>query len=228
MNRQLSLGIALQEQATFANYYTETQSAVLGQLRACAVGNGEQFLYCYGSPGVGRSHLLQACCHLAEARAVLYLPLQNHQEFSPEIFEGLEQLDLICLDDVDAVLGQKNWEEALFHLYNRLRDQATHLIVSAQSPPQQLSTLLPDLKSRLTWGLALRLNELSDEEKCRALQLRAHERGLQLSDEAAHFLLSHCPRNMQNLFEALDALDEASLIAQRKLTIPFIKTVLSR
>ncbi len=227
MSAQLSLSVALQDHATFANYYTETQNASLEHLRASALGQGEQFLYCYGSLGVGRSHLLQACCHLAEDRAALYLALQSYHELSPEIFEGLEHLDLICLDDIDCVLGQREWEEALFHLYNRLRDHGTRLIVSASIPPQQLTTVLPDLKSRLSWGLVLALHELNDEEKIRALQLRARKRGLELSDEAAHFLLNHCPRNMQDLFEALDKLDKASLIAQRKLTIPFIKTVIN-
>lgn len=226
MTTQLSLGVALQDNATFDNYYTEGQQAALHALQESAKGHAEQFLYCYGSVGVGLSHLLQACCHLVLDRTSLYLPLQNHPEFSPEILEGLEQLDLICLDDIDAVLGIREWEEALFHFYNRARDRGTHLIVSAKRPPQQLNTLLPDLKSRLSWGLVLNIHELSDAEKIRALQLRSHHRGLELSDESAKFLVNHYPRNMNALFEALDRLDKASLQAKRRLTIPFIKEIL--
>ncbi|MDH5572845.1 MAG: DnaA regulatory inactivator Hda, partial [Gammaproteobacteria bacterium] len=39
----------------------------------------------------------------------------------------------------------------------------------------------------------------------------------------AKYLLKHCPRDMKSLFEMLDRLDHASLAAQRKLTIPFVR-----
>ncbi len=226
MSTQLSLGIALRDNATFANYYTGDNAALLHSLQACVQGVGEQFLYVYGPSGVGRSHLLQACCHATTELSALYLPLKTHAELSPEMLEGLEQLHLICLDDVDAIVGMPEWEEALFHFYNRAREQGTRLIVSAECPPQPLKIHLADLHSRLACGLALHIHELSDVQKVAALQLRAHQRGLELSDEVGYFLLNHCPRDMSTLFEVLERLDKASLEAKRKLSIPFIKTVL--
>ncbi|MOA50116.1 DnaA regulatory inactivator Hda [compost metagenome] len=84
---------------------------------------------------------------------------------------------------------------------------------------------LPDLKSRLTLALVFQLHALSDEDKLRALQLRASRRGLHLTDEVGRFILTRGPRSMNLLFDLLDILDQASLQAQRKLTIPFLKEI---
>jgi DnaA family protein len=74
--------------------------------------------------------------------------------------------------------------------------------------------------------LALTVQPLSDPEKSLALQLRAKQRGLSLSQDVANYLLTHAPRDMGQLFMLLERLDLASLQRQRKITIPFVKEVL--
>ncbi len=86
---------------------------------------------------------------------------------------------------------------------------------------------MPDLNSRLTWGEIYQLNSLTDEQKIKVLQLAAYQRGFQLSDETANFLITRLARDMHTLFKALDLLDKASLQAQRNLTIPFVKKILN-
>ncbi len=225
---QLSLGIALRESATFENFYEGGNIVLLKALKEMIANSGESFLYCYGSEGVGKTHLLQAYCHATTdlKQNTFYLPLKSHLEFSPGVLEGLEQFDTVCLDDIDAVVGILNWEEALFHLYNRTREQGARLIVTAERTPQQLEALLPDLQSRLFWGLVLGVQELSDAEKIEALKIRAGQRGFELPTEVAQYILNHQSRNMRDLFASLDVLDKASMVAQRKLTIPFVKSIL--
>jgi DnaA family protein len=225
---QLPLGLGLRDEMTFDSYCVGVNQHVLTCLRDMLQGTGESFIYLWGEHGVGRTHLLQACCHALDSvdLSTLYLPLAEAEQLSPDMLEGMESMDLICLDSINAVVGQRPWEEAIFHLYNRALASNTRLIIASDVVPGQLPCLMPDLKSRLTQGLVLQVKSLADDEKLAALQLRAQRRGLSLSDEVGQYLLRHYPRNMTVLFEALEQLDHASLVEQRRLTIPFVKQVL--
>lgn len=228
---QLSLSMRLRDDATFANYYPGANAVTLGYVEhACETENQwlDSLLYVWGTAGVGRSHLLQAACLRVEERGgrALYLPLAELMEHGTRLLDNVEFCDLVCLDDIQAVLGRREWEEALFHAFNRLRDSGRQLLIAADAPPRELPIKLPDLQSRLSLALVFQLHELSDGDKLRALQLRASRRGLRLSDEVGRFLLARSVRSMTVLFDTLEQLDHASLQAQRKLTIPFLKEAL--
>lgn len=221
---QLPLNVKLHDETIFENYIESEQSSILAILKNFVAQKSESFIYCYGKIGVGKTHLLQACCH--ESSDIFYLPLSDHHNFTSYIFESLEYQKIVCIDDVDVIAGNREWEEALFHFYNRAREKNVFLLVSAKMPPQQLSFLLPDLQSRLTSALILEIKPLTDSDKTYALQLRAKLRGLYLSAEITTYLIQHYSRNMRDLFHVLEKLDTASLIAKRKITIPFVKSVM--
>ncbi len=225
---QLTLGVGLKDEATFANFYAGKNTQLVAALTKSAHGDGEHFLYFYGTGGLGCTHLLQACCHEAARhdRRAVYIPLANIHDFTPAIFDGLENLDLICVDDIHRLAGKPEWEEAFFHFYNRMVDTESHLIVTANVAPKGLALVMPDVTSRLASGVIFQIQALTDDEKLQVIMMRAERRGLTLSEEVGKFMLNHCPRHMSTLFAALDAIDKMSLAAQRKLTIPFIKTVL--
>jgi len=224
---QLPLKLNLRDDSIFDNFFVGDNLQLMTILKNFIVRQSEQFIYCYGESGVGRTHLLQACCHAMSEnnQAVFYLPLSHHADFSPEIFDALENLDCVFIDDVDAIVGNRVWEEALFYFYNRARENNVSLLVSANFLPQQLNCLLPDLQSRLAWGLTVAIKNLSDEEKIKTLQMRAQLRGFDLSDEVGRYLIHRYSRNMGNLILVLEKLDQASLAAKRRITIPFIKTL---
>jgi DnaA family protein len=228
MINQLTLGVSLKDEATFTNYYSGLNGPLFEELKKTSQGNGERVIYFCGKGGEGCTHLLQACCHDANRHHLtsVYIPLVNLIVFSPTVFEGLETLDLVCIDDLHLIAGRANWEEAFFHAYNRIHDAGGRLIVTANVMPKSLGLVLPDLISRLSWGVVFQLQPLSDTEKLAVLIMRAQRRGMILSEEVGKFILNHCPRHMTTLFSALDALDKTSLSAQRKLTIPFVKSVL--
>ena len=228
--RQLSLPVYLPDDETFNSYYPASgNDELIQKLQACAEGNLSSSLYLYGPQKSGRTHLMHAACAHANDidRRSLYVPLGIHASISPAWFEGVEALNLICIDDIDAVAGHPVWEEALFHLYNRIAEQQDcRLIVSASASPIEACFALPDLVSRMQWGLIYHLQPMADDEKLVALQRRAAMRGLQLSDEVGRFLLTRMARDLRTLFDVLDKLDKASMVHQRKLTIPFIKEML--
>jgi len=228
MIQQLPLGIQIKAAARFSNFVAGPNDELLGQLRLSANGSGELFFLIWGSRGSGKSHLLQAICHqtASQGRAAAYLSLQDYSNLQPELLDGWDGYDMVCLDDMDAVAGQRQWEEAVFHLYNRIRERGGGLVVSSSSAPAHLQLCLPDLRSRLGWGLMYQLKSLDDHQRLQALQLRAQQRGCEMPDETGRYLMRRLPRDMPVLFDLLDQLDEASLVAQRKLTVPFVKSVL--
>lgn len=187
----------------------------------------EKQLYFWGENGLGKSHLLQACCNIAakNQRTVCYLTRTEINGQSTEMFDGLEQLELICLDDIETWLIDDSWEQALFNLINRVRDNNNQLIMASSHPPEEAFVKLPDLRSRLSWGPVFQLHELSDKEKYQALSFRAKQSGLELPENVADYLMQRYPRDMFGLFERLALLDKASMVMQRRLTIPLVKSV---
>lgn len=227
MIKQLTLSVALRDDATFENFFVGENALILHHVRVLLNGEGEHFIYLYGDAGVGVSHVLQATCHaaFARSRSALYLSLSDPQ-LSPEVLQDLESIEILCLDNLEHVLGDAQWEEALLHLYNRVREQGTYLLMGAREKPGKLSCRLLDLKSRLSWGLVLPLKHLNVEEKGQALMMRANYRGFALPDLVRHLLLKNYAHSMHALFEALDRLDAASLTEKCRLTLPFAKQVL--
>jgi DnaA family protein len=216
---QIPLQIKLNDAATFDNYFAGANANIVNILQA----DSEPYLYLWSAEATGKTHLLQALCHARGQGQAIYLPLQELAQQPAAILEGLEQFALVCLDDVQCIAGRPDWEEGLFHLYNRIREQGGHLCITSTVSPEQLPVQLADLLSRLKWGPVFQLQSLKDEDKVNAMQLRARLRGFQLPDDVAMYLLKRYPRDLHNLFALLDKLDSASLQAQRRLTIPFVK-----
>jgi DnaA family protein len=227
---QLPLGLALRESARFDSYYPGNNHEAVQAARGCATGDGEQLVYLAAPAGCGKTHLLQAACVTAAAagRSVVYLPLASAGQLSPLMLDGLEQQDLVCLDDVDMIAGHPEWEQALFGLFNRLREAGRTLLVAASKRADRCGFGLPDLVSRLGWGVTYVLAPLLDAQVVDALALRARGRGLELPDDTAQYLVRRLPRDLPTVFALLDRLDQVSMIEQRRLTIPFVKSVLDQ
>lgn len=229
MNHQLALGLHLNYPSTLHDFFWGDNKLLQQQLNLSLYHGCERFLYLWGNSGSGKSHLLQGACQAMgrEHKAAAFLPLMVLKEWGPQSIEGVEANALIAIDDIDEITGDAPWEEALFHLYNRVRDNGkTMLLIAGKQAPAAEAIQLADLKSRLGWGLVFQVTELNDELKRIALQERALKLGFKLSNKATDFLLNRSTRNMHDLYQVLDKLDEASLEAQRKVTVPFIKIVL--
>jgi len=180
-----------------------------------------------GPTSVGKTHLLQAIVARAGKRGPAgYFPLIELAPLGVGVLEGLTSLDCICLDDLDQVVGQLDWETALFGLLREIQERDGSLIVSAKAPPALLPWSLRDLGSRFAAAAIFQLHELDEDDQQKALQLHAHVRGFELPDDTARWLQRRFPRDMRTLYNLLDTLDEAALVAQRRLTVPFIRSVL--
>ncbi|MEW6446119.1 MAG: DnaA regulatory inactivator Hda [Pseudomonadota bacterium] len=223
--QQCVLDFGLAPAHTFAQFVPGPNVVAAGLIARQAEGGGEPQLYLWGGAGSGKTHLLQAACQRAAERGwpSAYLSLCDAPH--PGVLEGLERLALVALDDVGAVMGEPTWEEALFDLINRAREQAVPVLLAAEQPPAALSARLPDLASRLGWGPVLRLEPLGDEAKLAVLKGRAGERGMEMPDDVGRYMLDHLPRDLRSLLEGLDRLDRASMEQQRKISLTLARKV---
>lgn len=229
MTAQLLLPLYLSNDETFISFYPGGNPSLVAAIRAALRQAYGSYIYFWSRKGGGRSHLLHAACAelSTNGEAVGYVPLDQHTYFLPEVLDGMEQLSLVCIDNIEHIAGDQDWEMAIFNLYNRILDTGnTRLFITGDRPPRQLHLHLPDLASRLDWGQIYKLQALSDVDKLLALQLRSKLRGFELPKDVGCFLLKRLDREMRALFMTLDQLDHASIAAQRKLTIPFVKETL--
>lgn len=185
-------------------------------------------LYIHAPAGNGRSHFLSALCAAAEQQGLsaMVLPFQELLAYSPEILEGLEEKAVILCDDVDALVGQPAWEEALFHLYNRSRSREGRWVFSAALPPRQLGVLLPDLVSRLQQASCWHLSLPDDTSRRTLLLMAAQRRGIRLDPVVLEWVLKRAPRQPAALLAWLDDVDQRSLSVGRGLTIPVLTKLL--
>jgi DnaA family protein len=226
---QLPFDFSASEKYTFDNFLVSAKNSELVNLLTSFDRLEETVAFVWGTTGVGKSHLLQALCNeneVNESLQSLYLPMQKIKVFGPDVFASLHHMELICIDDFDLVVRDKAWEESLFEFFNRSREAGVKLLVSSDKSPRGLDFALPDLASRMSWGVIYRLHELSDDEKLLALDARAADKHMPLSSDVLNYIFQRHSRDLQSLLEVLNRLDELSLAEKRRLTIPFVRQVM--
>lgn len=228
--QQMILNVTSRDSLRFDSFYAanEENKDVLELVTAFAESYDRKQFFLWGETHSGKSHMLQACCYHATERGqrVSYLPMKTLATYGSTAARGLDSMDLIVIDDVDRVLGNADWEEALFDLINHCRTGKQRLVFSSTQNPRFLECELPDLASRLIWGETYTLHALTDDEKQDALLHRAKIRHLDISERVMDYLSRHYPRDMGSLLTILDVLDQESIRRQSKITIPFVKQVL--
>ncbi|MBL4607387.1 MAG: DnaA regulatory inactivator Hda [Pseudomonadales bacterium] len=226
--RQEVLGVSLRDEYSFDDYFSGVNEPAVFNLKQWVLAEGNWFLYLNGQKSSGKSHLLQAACRELEItqRSFIYLPLSELSDLSPDVLEGLEKINFVCIDDIEKIAGDEIWEEALFHLYNRLLDNGGRLLVAANAPPSEIDFSIADLRSRLNAAVRYTLQSASDEEKKQILKLRANSRGFLLGDEVLHYIIGRANRETKALIDVLDQLDKSSLESKRKITVPFVRSVM--
>ena len=222
--RQIPLDVSLSEYMTFETFYLGPNKSVVDSLR----DEKNQLIWLAGLEGFGKTHLLHAFLnsHEHENKKVLYLPMSESQDFTPDILDNLAQYDLVAIDDIENIIGDITWEEQLLKFYEDSYSTRNKILITANDTPKGLNFLLPDLSSRFNLALIERLRPMNEDEMIKAILIHSKARGFDLPEDSAKYLINRVPRDVSVLIDMIKLLDYESLSMQRKLTIPFIKTVL--
>ncbi|MBT2116049.1 DnaA regulatory inactivator Hda [Dyella sp. LX-66] len=221
---QLPLALRWPRRQRFEHFHDGSNEATVAAVRQLAVTSGTPWLYLSGPAGSGKSHLLMAACQAASeaGRTVQYLPLATIGQRAAAI-RGVAGSELLALDDLGAIAGDREAEHALFDVYNQARAEGLAMLFAAEAIPAQLGLGLPDLRSRLGACQQAVLKPLDDAERRAVLKGQAAGRGIELDDTVLDWLFARYARDLGALLDLLDKLDKASLAAQRRITVPFLR-----
>jgi DnaA family protein len=224
---QIPLQLEAKRPDRFEDFIAGPNGDVLAAVRSLLDEPGAN-LFLSGPEGTGKSHLLNAICHAARERglAAFYIALKHLPEEAAASLEGLRILDLVCVDDLQCVAGNPVWETALFSCFNEVRAAGGRLLVSSSLPLESLTFHLPDLGSRLAWGVRQKLRVPDDQGKLEILQQRARTLRIELPEDVQNYLLQHGKRDMASLLQTLEQLKDAAFASKRKITIPLARDVL--
>lgn len=226
MNKQTLIPVSAEDESSFDSFCVGDNAELLAELqRIVERTRARRVLYFWGEVGIGKTHLLNACCQLAHTLDMphAYLPVDAS---TPAQLDHIQPQSLVCVDNFQAIAANDSWQDALLGLYEKLLNQHGAMVVAANQPINALNLTLKDLQSRLVSGGIYRLAPLNETNKLAALKSRARQKGFELSDQLLQFIITYYQRDTASLFSLLERIDSASLAQQRKITVPFIKSLL--
>ncbi len=231
---QLPLKIGLRDDACFETFVTEKESLALAfnGLQSALTQPGGSAFYLYGETGVGKTHLLQASCRFIteQGQASVYLPFEDHSlPLIPDVLTGLEQMPLVCLDDMNGMIGQAKWEIALANLITKSSVQGHTLILTGAVPMNDWDIATTDLAKSLMTVLPIEMQALVEKEEIiLALQRHSKRLGFELPNDVGNYLIKQFSMDLQELLAVLKLLEQATLVEKRRLTLPFVKETLNK
>lgn len=209
---------------------TPDNAELVDAVRRIAADRTPERVLIAGDAGSGKSHLLEAASEAASAcgDAVAFVPMRDWCSQRVDAVSGLGRSGLLCIDDIDAVAGDRGWEEALLALVEASASRRSRMLISAGASPSNIPFALADLRSRLSAATVYRLHELDDVSRARALRRHASGRGIDIPDDVVGYVLTRHRRDMPSLIALLDRFDYHSMAHQRRLTVPFVRELIDR
>ena len=223
MAEQFVLDLSGPEPPSFDNFVAGANREALSTLQAVACAKSrESGVLLWGAQGAGKSHLLRAA---ASAAAHVRFVVEREKAQGLPSTGDVPPSTLLVVDRVDE--ADASAQGTLFTLLNHLATNGGQWIATAALPPARLA-LREDLRTRIALGLVFEITPLADDDKAKALEAYARERGFRLSSEVIAYLLAHGRRDMPSLVATLAALDRHSLATQRAVSVPLIRDWLQR
>ena len=227
MPQQIPLQFQPRRQDRFETFVAGENEALVDLLANLPAEN-KQSIFIHGDSGSGKTHLLNAMCHQAQQQGVsaIYLPLARLDDAVASQLHGLENTAVVCIDDLDNACSRVIWEEALFHLFNRVIEKQGTMLIAARAAPAALPVRLADLRSRLNWGQVHRLHSLAEAGRREVLKNYARQQGFEVPANVLNYFFSRSRRNLKELLRAMDLLGQSAFSQKRAITVPLAREVL--
>ena len=220
---QLTFPWSKPNNSSFDDFYFEKNNlSILENLKS-----GDD-LVIYGLSKVGKSFLLQSLCNYFSKsnKSSLYLPLKELNNYKTGLLDDLEKLDLVCIDDLQLIAGDNNWETAIFNLINNCLISNCRIVFCSNINPSLISFELDDLFSRIQKINRMEVHPVKSDNLIEAVRFFADLRSINIGDKEVTYLINHSKRNMGDLVTHINQLDKLSMQLKRKITIPLIKKVI--
>lgn len=226
---QIALPLSFDRQFSFDNYFSQQEKLIVDNLMTLIKSQGESMIGLWGKSGSGKTHLLNASAHFARQQGISFQLYDGIElvQYDADLFEDLESCQVLAVDNLDALCGNQKWEEKCYQIINISRNAGLGFLFTLSENPSYLSCRLADFQSRLSWGLLLQLHPTGEMDIANVIRLRAAMLGIELSEEVIAYLLTHYSRQLSEQIKLLRVLDNASLSAQKRITIPLIKQTLA-
>ena len=208
-----------EETAMFNPKYTFESFIVGGCNRlahAAAIGAaqspGQSYnpLFIYSGSGLGKTHLLQAIGHVAQARKVRVLYVSGEQ-FTNDFISAIREhktdefrnkyrsVDLLMIDDIHFISGKEQTEESFFHTFNELHNSNRQIVITSDRPPKSMPLLEDRLRSRFEWGLIVDIQPPDLETRLAILKAKAEQCGAELPPDVLAFIAQQIKNNIREL-----------------------------
>tara|TARA_X000000368_G_scaffold320379_1_gene257617 strand:+ start:723 stop:1412 length:690 start_codon:yes stop_codon:yes gene_type:complete len=214
---------------TFENFYTDSHKNVqiIDSIKNIYRKKNSHIYIC-GEKSSGKSHLLHSACNYfgEKNKNCVYFPLNNFKNFKNDILNGFEEYDLVCIDDIDCIYGDKEWEYSLFILLNRILDSSKKIIFTSTTSLVLDKIKLKDLKSRISWGLIFMINKPSDSTKEKILQNIILEKEYNISLDVINHLLKKKNRDITSLINLVHKTGNYSLSVNKKIGIKNLNAII--
>lgn len=224
-NDQLALPFPPLTQPTFINFSGSENEELIAHLSM--LSHGFSATWIHGASGAGKTHLLLAAVHAQQGFGFRCVYVDARQIPIIKDQKRLLAQEFLAVDNLAAWLGSRPSEEALFSLYQSFLQRGCRLLLSDDLAPLQQTFMLQDLASRMRAAQVFEVRALDEGGIRQLLQRRARDRGLTISRQVLDYWLARRNRSLTALLNDLDSLDAAIWKSRRRLTVPYLKSVLT-
>jgi chromosomal replication initiator protein len=232
----------LNPQYTFENFITGPCNR-MAHAAALAVGDlpGRAYnpLFIHASVGLGKTHLIQALCHkINQNRPDVAMMYMSCEDFVNRFITAIERgqieefryrfryLDVLVIDDIHFLADKERTQEEFFHTFNTLYQAQKQVVLSSDSPPQEIPRLEERLVSRFKWGLVVRIDRPSYETRVAIVQTKARLRGRELPEEVVKYIATVIDTNNRELEGAVVRVLGYASLCNRHIDVDLAKEAL--
>jgi chromosomal replication initiation ATPase DnaA len=196
-------------------------------------------LFIYGESGLGKTHLAAAIAyHARQSQSSLRVELASAEDIVERLHRAIasgqheqyaahfQQVDLLLLDDVQFLTGQRETQSELLRLFNLMQGGGRQLVMTSDRPPADIPDVDQRLVSRLSGGLVVDVGAPDFEMRLAILRNSADERALEFADGVLDEVARLALGNVRELKGALNKLAAYQQLEPSPLSATDVRSVL--
>jgi len=193
-------------------------------------GHSYNPLFIYGNTGLGKTHLLHAIGHLAQAGddRVLYVSAEQftndfisaiRERNTEEFRRKYRSVNMLLIDDFSFISGKAQTEEGFCHTFDALYNANRQIVLTCKCLPQALPLLHNPLRSRLEWGLITDMQPPNPETRLAILQVKAKQKAVDIPVDVLEFMAQRACQTIRELEGCLNRVIAYASLTRAPFTI---------